>query len=252
MVSLQQTDSGGYRMHHDGEVDVRASYTILCVAKLLQLDSPYLCQERVVKFIGECQTFEGGLGGEPFNEAHGGYAYCGVAALQLLGRLDVLDVPALSGWLARRQMSFEGGFAGRSNKLVDGCYSFWQGGAMAITSAMYNRQQPNNGSKDDDPWLEQQGQSPLSFPLLFDAPMLERYILLCAQDIHGGLRDKPSKTRDFYHSCYNLSGLSVAQHCDSGGNDEVYGHPQQTKLARTHPVYNIRIERVQAILKQQW
>jgi len=28
----------------------------------------------------------------------------------------------------------------------------------------------------------------------------------------GGLRDKPSKPRDFYHSCYNLGGLSVSQH----------------------------------------
>ena len=41
--------------------------------------------------------------------------------------------------------------------------------------------------------------------------MLQRYILLCAQDVNGGLRDKPSKSRDFYHSCYNLSGLSVSQ-----------------------------------------
>jgi len=44
----------------------------------------------------------------------------------------------------------------------------------------------------------------------FDELMLQRYILLCAQDVNGGLRDKPSKLRDFYHSCYNLSGLSAA------------------------------------------
>ena len=31
-----------------------------------------------------------------------------------------------------RQMSCEGGFSGRTNKLVDSCYSFWQGGALAI------------------------------------------------------------------------------------------------------------------------
>ena len=75
------------------------------------------------------------------------------------------------------------------------------------------------------------------------APILERYILLCAQDVHGGLEDKPtSKSRDFYHSCYNLSGLSVAQHCDAG--DEVCGHTDQIILATTHPCYNIRIERV--------
>lgn len=31
-----------------------------------------------------------------------------------------------------RQMSFEGGFQGRTNKLVDGCYSWWQGGIFSL------------------------------------------------------------------------------------------------------------------------
>jgi protein farnesyltransferase subunit beta len=253
MVSLLNHDTGGYRMHHDGEVDVRASYTILCCAKLLQMDTPYLTQPKVAQFIADCQTFEGGLGGEPWSEAHGGYAFCGVAALKILNKLDVLDLDALMGWLARRQMSFEGGFSGRSNKLVDGCYSFWQGGAMAITSAMYNKNNNNNNNNNNqsdttDPWLTTEDRPP--FPLLFDAPMLERYILLCAQDIHGGLRDKPSKSRDFYHSCYNLSGLSVAQHCDTSG--EMYGDAQQAIVHRTHPCYNIRTERAKAILERKW
>lgn len=29
-------------------------------------------------------------------------------------------------------MRYEGGFQGRTNKLVDGCYSFWQGGALPL------------------------------------------------------------------------------------------------------------------------
>lgn len=69
-------------------------------------------------------------------------------------------------------------------------------------------------------------------------------------DVNGGLRDKPSKPRDFYHSCYNLSGLSVAQHCDIG--DEVYGDKEQTKVACTHPCYNIRIDRVKEMLQLSW
>ena len=28
----------------------------------------------------------------------------------------------------------------------------------------------------------------------------------------GGLRDKPGKPPDYYHTCYCLSGLSSAQH----------------------------------------
>ena len=79
-----------------------------------------------------CVGVQGGLGGEPGNEAHGGYTYCGVAALALLGKVDALDVVRLEAWLAQRQAPVEGGFNGRTNKLTDGCYSFWQGGACAV------------------------------------------------------------------------------------------------------------------------
>jgi hypothetical protein len=36
------------------------------------------------------------------------------------------DLDAQEGWLLRRQVKLEGGFQGRTNKLVDSCYSFWQ------------------------------------------------------------------------------------------------------------------------------
>jgi hypothetical protein len=78
------------------------------------------------------QTYEGGLGGEPGNEAHGGYTFCGLAALALAGRAGALDLPRLARWAAARQSWAEGGFNGRTNKLADGCYSFWQGGVFAL------------------------------------------------------------------------------------------------------------------------
>ena len=49
--------------------------------------------------------------------------------------------------------------------------------------------------------------------LPFNQLALQRYILHCAQNLDGGgMRDKPGKSRDFYHSCYSLSGLSLSQH----------------------------------------
>jgi prenyltransferase beta subunit len=54
--------------------------------------------------------------------------------------------------------------------------------------------------------------------------MLSRYTLMCAQQFDGGLRDKPSKSRDFYHTCYNLSGLSASQHLPNG-ETLVWGSP---------------------------
>ena len=41
-------------------------------------------------------------------------------------------VSHLQRWLCNRQMKYEGGFQGRTNKLVDGCYSFWQAGAFPL------------------------------------------------------------------------------------------------------------------------
>ncbi|VEU38988.1 unnamed protein product [Pseudo-nitzschia multistriata] len=327
MASLQVPETGGYRMQHDGEVDVRATYTIACCSRLLGLLPPQgstsaststnaLCRPLVIDYVRSCQTYEGGMGGEPFSEAHGGYTLCAVAALQLLGALGdfepeargektdprprhAFDVSSLLGWLSRRQKTYEGGFSGRSNKLVDGCYSYWQGGAIAIASSrsgvLGGEGGTTSGSKaSEDPWLEryyrEQHRSgggsgsntggraePLPFPLLYNVFLLERYILLCAQEITGGLRDKPSKPRDFYHTCYNLCGLSIAQHCgnhhepgEGAGTAELgeedtppdpqkedffdpgFGDEHQTLVEATHPCYNIRIDRVAAILDMEW
>jgi len=42
-----------------------------------------------------CQTYEGGFAGCPGLEAHGGYSFCGLAALVMLGRQHLCDVRAL-------------------------------------------------------------------------------------------------------------------------------------------------------------
>lgn len=220
---LIDTETGAVRMHVDGEVDVRATYCVVSVCVVLHLPIPHV--ENVVAFVQSCQSWEGGFGGEPGAEAHGGYTYCAVATLQLLHR-HPHHPEALRDWLSRRQLSFEGGFNGRTNKLVDGCYSFWQGAASYMVG---------NAT-------------------LMDAPMLQRYILLCGQDVNGGLRDKPSKPRDFYHTCYCLSGLSIAQQVSFSlqGEDPnklplLYGSPEASRVSATHPCFNVRVEHVERV-----
>jgi protein farnesyltransferase subunit beta len=251
MLSLQEPD-GSFRMQHDGEIDVRATYCVLAVAKLLNICcTETLGSNKVVESVVRCQTFEGGFGGEPWTEAHGGYTFCAVAALQLLNRVDAANVPALTRWLTAQQCGFEGGFQGRTNKLVDGCYSFWQGGAASIVSAFVAAHQKQSSpqtatNNHNDPWLENSSSADRTTDqLLFDQGMLQRYVLLCAQNVTGGLRDKPSARRDFYHSCYNISGLSVAQQVDSLPD---FGHPSESVVHETHPVYNLRTERVRKML----
>jgi len=45
--------------------------------------------------VCRCQTYEGGFAGCPGMEAHGGYSFCGLAALVMLGRQQLCDIRAL-------------------------------------------------------------------------------------------------------------------------------------------------------------
>lgn len=66
-------------------------------------------------------------------------------------------------------------FQGRTNKLVDGCYSFWQAAVFPILEVA----QLAMGNK---------------ISLSFDGKALQEYILVACQDMeNGGLRDKPDK-----------------------------------------------------------
>ena len=50
----------------------------------------------------------------------------------ILKQAHRINLDRLQHWLLQRQMRVEGGFQGRTNKLVDSCYSFWQGSAVAL------------------------------------------------------------------------------------------------------------------------
>uniref|UniRef100_A0A4W3I1Z1 Protein farnesyltransferase subunit beta n=1 Tax=Callorhinchus milii TaxID=7868 RepID=A0A4W3I1Z1_CALMI len=228
LYSVKQPD-GSFIMHVGGEVDVRCAYCAASVASLTNIITPKLF-EGTAEWVRRCQNWEGGIGGIPGMEAHGGYTFCGMAAMVILQKERMLDLRTLLRWVTRRQMRFEGGFQGRCNKLVDGCYSFWQAGILPLLHRT----------------LHVQGDSALSLThWMFHQEALQEYILLCCQHSNGGLLDKPTKSRDFYHTCYCLSGLSLAQHCVGGNilHEIIVGDPNN-RLEPTHPVYNIGPEKV--------
>ncbi|KAK7518607.1 terpenoid cyclases/protein prenyltransferase alpha-alpha toroid [Phyllosticta citriasiana] len=216
-LSRMKQPSGGFTVAQGGEEDVRGAYCALVVTSLLNLpltlpssapayaalkaqcsgdEEPTLITG-LGAWLSRCQTFEGGIGGAPDNEAHGAYAFCALACLCIMGPPAesipaALDVPALVRWLSSRQLAPEGGFAGRANKLVDGCYNHWVGGCWALVEAALG--------------LSGEGQE------LWSREGMIRYILCACQGPKGGLRDKPGKPVDGYHTAYNLCGLSAAQH----------------------------------------
>lgn len=70
---------------------------------------------------------------------------------------------------------------------------------------------------------------------LFNSLALQLWILRACQQLQGGLRDKPGKHADYYHSCYCLSGLAAAQQLPG---TRVVG-PPANQLAAMDPVLNV-------------
>ncbi|RQM20388.1 hypothetical protein B5M09_010608 [Aphanomyces astaci] len=151
-LSLKDPDTGAFRAHDQGELDVRTTYCAISIASLFGILTPELTRG-VVEFVAACQTYEGGFGPYPFQEAHGGDSFCASAVLSILDGWDAIDEAAL---------------------------------AVSV--------------------------------------------------------DKPGKSRDHYHSCYVLSGLSVAQ--TYGG---VVVGDGANRLIPTHPAYNIGWDKVHRI-----
>lgn len=112
---------------------MRGVYCSLVVADILNiLEGNEEFTRGMGDFIANCQTYEGGISSVPFGEAHGGYTFCGLATLLILGESHKLDMDRLIEWLCNRQLVEEGGFNGRINKLVDSCYNFWQGASFEL------------------------------------------------------------------------------------------------------------------------
>ena len=165
-LSLKQPD-GSFLVSHDGEVDVRGLYCLLVTATLLNLLTLELL-EGVPEFIASCQSYEGGFSSSsmPYSddartsnfprpslgEAHGGYTFSCLASWVLIQpHLEALresgdlakasaeiNLKSLLRWMANMQGGELdlGGFRGRTNKLVDGCYSWWVGGCFPLLESL--------------------------------------------------------------------------------------------------------------------
>lgn len=144
------------------------------VATLLDIITPELLHN-VDKFIASCQTYEGGFACSTFPfptgespalaEAHGGYTSCSLLAHFLLtsskpkdavSSYDAsfphsIDVNAAIRWsvLMQGEAIEAGGFRGRSNKLVDGCYSWWVGGGLPVLEELARRESERQGKSGE-------------------------------------------------------------------------------------------------------
>jgi protein farnesyltransferase subunit beta len=254
--SLKQPN-GSFRMAVNAEEDVRGAFCAFIIITILNLpltlppDSPAVraglsrFDTGLGEYITSLQTFEGGIGASTAgNEAHGAYAFLALGTLSLLGPphetiSKYLDLPSLTRWMTLQQTAPEGGFAGRTNKLVDACYSWWVGGAWALLQAALSppSERSERSSHPHSSLTLSKG------PDIWNRKALIHYLLTCAQQSgsKGGMRDKPSCRPDGYHTNYSLAGLGAAMWRYT--YDETRGESGQ---ARFTAALNWRAERVGA------
>ncbi len=88
--------------------------------------------------------------------------------------------------------------------------------------------------------------------------------MFCCQDPNGGIKDKPFKGADFYHSMYGGSGLAISQYTsdyerlhapesdkgstfdgnykEGGDHTLILGGMIDNRLRRVNPVFNVRYD----------
>jgi protein farnesyltransferase subunit beta len=208
---------GGYNLYENGEHDLRGVYCALVCGFLCNILDDELT-DKCEEYILSCQNWQGGFGSQSHRcEAHAGYTFCAVAGLAILSKYHLKEGFKFGGnekdlidYCKGLQDNFSGGFSGRVNKLVDGCYSFWVSAVLRILV-------PDQST--------------------FNIDALKQFILnVCQNDATGGFRDKPGKKEDLYHTCYCLSGLSLISY-------------KSLDLIQIDPIFNVGIGKPEQMRK---
>ncbi|EEC69953.1 very-long-chain (3R)-3-hydroxyacyl-CoA dehydratase PASTICCINO 2B [Oryza sativa Japonica Group] len=192
MRNLQQPDGSFMPTHIGAETDLRFVYCAAAICSMLK-DWTGMDKEKAKQYILSCQSYDGGFGLVPGSESHGGGTFCAVAALCLMGFIQVdlasnlqepssIDVRLLLEWCLQRQAA-DGGFQGRRNKSSDTCYAFWIGGVLKIIGAYR----------------------------FIDHGALRSFLLYCQSPYGGFTKFLYDQFPDIYHSYYGLAALSLLE-----------------------------------------
>lgn len=184
------------------ENDMRISYICLSVGYCYNLlDDKSLFGDHLIEYFMSAQAYDGGSCANNFGgESHGAYTFCSLAGLYILlgcssaalrNKLGERRVMDLLVYIHTKQTN-QGGFAGRNNKLVDGCYTYWMMGSLYLLVG--------DGKFEDF--------------MVINADALYRYVLRCSYDrkaLDGekGMRDKPGVPSDAYHNMYTTAGYLI-------------------------------------------
>lgn len=177
--------NGSFRTTKGMEYDIRATFTALLIAYSFNMLTPELTKG-VEEYVLSCRNYDGGYSPKPGLEPHGGYVHCAVGIMNIIGKLDLLDLDSLIKWICLKQMEFNGGFQGRVNKLVDSCYSWWIGSSGKIIS------------------------DHLGIEPFWNTQAMTDYLIKSSQSSNGGFCDHRPSYPDPFHTFYGLAGLCVS------------------------------------------
>jgi geranylgeranyl transferase type-2 subunit beta len=135
IAALQDRESGTFAGDEWGESDTRFLYGAFNALSLLNL-LDLVDVDKSIAHIHRCANFDGGFGVAPGAESHAGQIFTCVAALSIVGKVDVIDQERLGAWLSERQLA-SGGLNGRPEKLEDVCYGWWVLSSLAMIGRLH-------------------------------------------------------------------------------------------------------------------
>ncbi|KAK1892105.1 Geranylgeranyl transferase type-1 subunit beta [Dissostichus eleginoides] len=179
--ALQLEDGSFYAVPEGSENDIRFIYCAASICYMLD-DWSGMDMQKAIEYITGSLSYDNGFGQGAGRESHGGWTYCAIASLCLMGRLEEAlsprELDRIRRWCIMRQQS---GFHGRPNKPVDTCYSFWVGATLELLDVF----QYTNFDKN-------------------------RSFILSTQDrLVGGFAKWPDSHPDPLHAYLGLCGLSL-------------------------------------------
>ncbi|KAF0033952.1 hypothetical protein F2P81_014018 [Scophthalmus maximus] len=130
--ALQLEDGSFYAVPEGSENDIRFIYCAASICYMLD-DWSGMDIQKAIEYIRGSLSYDNGFGQGAGRESHGGWTYCAIASLCLMGRLEEAlnqrELDRIRRWCIMRQQT---GFHGRPNKPVDTCYSFWVGATLEL------------------------------------------------------------------------------------------------------------------------
>ena len=228
-----QHESGGISasVHHDPHILYTLS-AVQVLALMDALDDQVVDLDRLVDYVQSLQQPDGSFFGDRWGEVDIRFAFCSIACLSILNRLDAIDVGKAVDFVMRCNNLIDGGFGSKPGSESHAGLTYCGLGALALTNSLdrvdadllgwwlSERQLPSgglNGRPEKLPDLCYSWWVLSSLRILgrlhwIDRNRLVRFIMACQDDETGGFNDRPGNMVDPFHTVFGLAGLSLLVH----------------------------------------